>query len=329
MANFKVLWQEYLEDSKDLNLDSFELQDDLHPSFWKNNKLDSNIISNLKQIVDDFLTSLDIDTGLIDDITLTGSLANYNWSKFSDIDLHLLLDFEKIDENKELVRNYFNALTSNWNKRHNIVINGFEVEIYVQDILDPHHSTGVYSVKNNQWIAQPTKIEPKLDFPAIKKKAESLIDQIERAESMQEDGNNREAVEYADKLMDKIRKFRKSGLETGGEYSTENIAFKVLRRSGYIGVLKDTKVNAYDQMMSSGQNPEDFNKKIRVFIKKSEKTDNFAFNRLDEEEKYQKIVKKRHFRLKKANIGGGKQANTPPFTEKPSFKRGKYAPPGG
>ena len=101
MANFKVLWQEYLQDSKDLNLDSFKLQDQLHPNFWKNNKLDSNIISNLKQIIDDFLISLDIDPRLIDDITLTGSLANYNWSKFSDIDLHMLLDFEKIDENKE------------------------------------------------------------------------------------------------------------------------------------------------------------------------------------------------------------------------------------
>jgi len=329
MANFKILWQEYLEDSKDLNLDSFKLQDDLNPEFWKNDKLNFDIAKNLKQIAKDFLMSLDIDTKLIEDITFTGSLANYNWSSFSDIDLHLLMDFERIDENKDLVRQYFNALTSNWNKKHNIMINGFEVEIYVQDILDPHHSTGVYSVKNRKWVTHPTKIEPKLDFPAIKKKAESLIDQIERAESMQEEGNNRETVKYVDKLMEKIRKFRKSGLETGGEHSTENIAFKVLRRSGYIGVLKDTKVKAYDEMMSSGRDSADFNNKIRVFIKKSEKTDNFAFNRLDEEEKYQKMVKKRHFRLKKVNIGGGKQPNTPPFTEKPSFKRGKYAPPAG
>ena len=38
---------------------------------------------------------------------LTGSLANYNWSSFSDVDLHIIVDFSQIDENYELVKGFF------------------------------------------------------------------------------------------------------------------------------------------------------------------------------------------------------------------------------
>ena len=45
----------------------------------------------------------------IEDLRLTGSLANYNWSEYSDVDLHLVVDFEKIDEDIELVKAFFDS----------------------------------------------------------------------------------------------------------------------------------------------------------------------------------------------------------------------------
>ena len=62
----------------------------------------------------------------------------------------------------------------------------------------------------------------------------------------------RDAYKASNKLKEKIRKFRKCGLEHGGQYSTENLAFKLLRRSDYLGKLSSLKINSYDKMMSMG-----------------------------------------------------------------------------
>jgi hypothetical protein len=43
---------------------------------------------------------------------------------------------------------------------------------------------------------------------------------------------------------------RSAGLEQGGEYSVENLTFKVLRRSGFIETLINLKTLSYDKMMS-------------------------------------------------------------------------------
>ena len=45
-------------------------------------------------------------------------------------------------------------------------------------------------------------------------------------------------------------KMRKTGLETIGAYSVENLAFKVLRRNDYLEKLSNAKRKAYDKMLS-------------------------------------------------------------------------------
>jgi hypothetical protein len=52
------------------------------------------------------------------------------------------------------------------------------------------------------------------------------------------------------KYKDKIKKFRKCGLDKGGEYSTENLVFKVLRRNGYIEKLYDFENELMDKRLS-------------------------------------------------------------------------------
>ena len=158
------------------------LHDTINPKFWINNALNEQVREKLVLIANDFFQDLSLEGGGIEDITFTGSLANYNWTKFSDVDLHLLVKFSEIDENYDLVREYFSAKTSNWNKNHNISILGHEVEIYVQDIGEEHHSTGVYSIKNAKWLAEPTRVAPNVDVSAVKIKIESFSDMIERAE---------------------------------------------------------------------------------------------------------------------------------------------------
>ena len=234
----------------ELNKQSFAIKDNLHEDFWQENKLNSNIRRRLIRIVTDFFNHLKIEINHIKDITITGSLANYNWSKFSDIDLHVIVDFADIDENTELVREMFDAKRFLWNKAHNILINDFEVEIYIQDESEPHESTGVYSVTNNDWLAEPEREDPEIDWENVEKKANWLVNQIDRAQRLFDEGDYTDAHEHVIRIKDKIKRFRQSGLDREGAFSAENIAFKVLRRNEYLGTLSALKAASYDKKMS-------------------------------------------------------------------------------
>jgi hypothetical protein len=224
-----------------------------------------------------------------------------------------------------LVREYFNAKTGLWNKMHNILIKNYEIEIYVQDINEEHHSTGVYSIANSEWIAEPVRMEPKVNTDMVKRKIKSFIDMIERVEDQYDDKKFEDAYESAISLAGKIKKFRKAGLEDKGEYSNENLAFKYLRNKEFIKTLYDVRNQSYDKMMSLDG---DYAKKFKIFASQDKVEPSKGFDRLQEEEKYQRLVRKRHARHKRGLIGFGKQKNTPPFSKKPSFKRGKSAPAG-
>ena len=222
--NFKELMSEIDDELKG----TFNTQETLEPTFWPlGKKLRPSIRKRLIEIAQDFYKSLEIDAEL-KDITFTGSLANYNWSPYSDIDLHLIVDYKDVEADPELAKDYF----------------------YVQDENEPHTSTGVYSVMNDEWLTEPNRVEAKLQWEDITKKAEGLMDQIDRAKQLYKQRKYTDALQYIDKLKEKIRKFRKTGLDRAGEFSSENIAFKVLRRNGYLETLSSLKHMAYDKLMS-------------------------------------------------------------------------------
>jgi predicted nucleotidyltransferase len=69
-------------------------------------RMKEEIREPMLKIASNFIEGLPFDVK-IEDITLTGSLANYNWSSYSDVDLHIIVDFSKIDENYDLVKGFF------------------------------------------------------------------------------------------------------------------------------------------------------------------------------------------------------------------------------
>lgn len=233
-------------------LKSFEVNDTFDPDIWEDEVLKPEIRENLLKIAKDFLIDLPFDLEP-KDITLTGSLANYNWSKYSDIDLHIIVDFTEVDDNMELVKEFFRQLQTNWNNRHDILIKGYEVEIYFQDSNEPHISTGVYSVQDNKWLVKPTPESVSIDHANIKKKAQDISDRIDHIAKMMTDEEGDAVLDAIDRLKAKIRDMRKTGLEGAGQYSVENLAFKVLRRSEELSRLSDLKAKAYDELMSIEQ----------------------------------------------------------------------------
>jgi len=233
-----------------MNKESFEIKETLHPKFWfYGDTLDTKISKRLIEIAQDFLEGLDIEVEL-KDLRFTGSLASFNWSTYSDIDLHLVLDFDSIDEDIDFVRDYFNAKIFVWNNQHAIKIHDFEVEIYVENEGEPHEALGLFSVMNNEWIKKPIREEADIDWKEVEKKANSLMDQVERIADLLKDKKYKEVKESSHRLKEKIKRFRRSGLDRAGVYSPENVAFKVLRRNGYLSRLAAIKTTAYDKLMS-------------------------------------------------------------------------------
>ena len=221
----------------------FKLHKELNPDLWNNKKLDSNVRDALMKIANEFYKALDVEARL-EDVRFTGSLANFNYTPLSDIDLHLVIDFDKVDENTKLVKNYFDAKRGNWNKQHLITVRDHEVEVYVENINEFHQSSGVFSLMNDQWILTPLPVEGEVDLTVGDNKAEALKKEIDVA--ITTDGN----LGHLRRLKQKIRKMRQCGLQERGEFSPENLAFKILRNTGYLNKLSKAITKEYDRQYS-------------------------------------------------------------------------------
>ena len=246
---------------EDVDLSSFNIKRELNPKFWKNNLLDSRIRLKLLDIADDFIEFLGVDWVQPDDIIMTGSLANFNWSKkYSDIDLHVLIDFSKVDKRTDFVKKYFDSLKNLWNEEHeDLTIFGFPVEVYVQDTNETHTSSGVYSLDKNAWLTEPIRdklAKAKVNKHLIRTKVAKYIDSIDNLidlyKKYRKDNHKIEIIaQKANKLWDSIKNERRGELNNGkSEISNGNIVFKSLRRLGYLDKLYKLKTKAYDNLNS-------------------------------------------------------------------------------
>ena len=231
-------------------LSSFHLQDELNPKIWESSdKMSPKVRERLLEIAYEFIEFLGVDV-VISDVVMTGSLANYNWSQYSDVDLHLIADFEQFSEKElPLYEELFELKKTLFNDRHNIKIYGYDVELYVQDDVKAF-SSGEYSVLFDEWKKKPKKEKVEIDTELIKNKSEHWMKIIDEVIDNLDDKSMESGVDSINKIKDKLKKYRTSGLEKGGEMSDENLVFKVLRRNGYIGKLFNFKTEYQDKKLS-------------------------------------------------------------------------------
>lgn len=245
----------------EVDLSSFNIKKELNPKFWKDDKLDSRIRIKLLDIADDFIEFLGIDWVKPEDITITGSLANYNWNKkYSDIDLHILIDYSKVDKRTDFVDNYFYSQKKLWNEEHkDLRIFGFPVEVYVQDVNKKHTSSGVYSLEKNEWVIEPEReklSKKKVNKERIKKTVSQYTERIDKLVDDSKNANGddykmRKAYEGAQQLFDEIKKLRREDLsDANNEINEGNIIFKALRRLGYIDKLDKVINKGYNTLNS-------------------------------------------------------------------------------
>ena len=199
----------------------------LNPKLWHNGDLDLEVSAKLQDIAEAFEKFIGIDLPVID-YTITGSNANYTWTEHSDLDLHLIVKGTVIDAEREL----YNAKKALWAEQHTITVKGLPVECYVQGEEEEHHSTGVFSIAKDRWLVEPKKNKPKVDDSAVERKKDSIIHDIETALLSKD-------LESMRRVKERITEMRKAGLDRAGEWSVENLVFKILRNLGLIDQITE------------------------------------------------------------------------------------------
>jgi len=221
-------------------------------------KLRKEVREKLLQTANEFIDFIGVPL-LIEDVIFTGSLANYNWSEYSDIDLHVVCDFIQFSDTElSLYEELFKVKKTIFNTNHDIKIFGYEVELYVQNATEAHFSSGVYSVLYDEWDVKPEKEDSNIDTKILKSKINHWKSQIDTVVDNATEKDIDEAREYIKKFKEKLKKYRSSGLKTEGEYSYENLVFKYLRRSDYLEKLFNLENNLLDKELSLMEQNVDF-----------------------------------------------------------------------
>ena len=260
--------------SSEIDLSSFKKKHELVPNIWKpNGKLDSRIRLKLLDIADDFWKYVNLTWVKPSGIILTGSICNFNWSQYSDIDLHLIVDFDEIDEKTEFVKDYLDSKKNEWNNEHSgLQIMGYPVELYVQNLGEMPESNGIYDLEENDWIREPNPDDIKsigLNKFSIKEKAAkimTIIDDMYDALASTDDSHKIEQMgDDASYLWKKVKEMRKSSLEKNGESGSGNIVYKILRRTGYLDRLFKLSNVVYDKFNSITESTNNVRESIRKY----------------------------------------------------------------
>lgn len=222
--------------------DAVKFHDHLNPKIFHGQHVRPEVEKQLKLIAGDFLEELGVNGLDVQDITISGSNAAYSYTPHSDLDLHILVDMTKLHDD-DMYRELFTAKKNAYNDSHNIKIHGIPVELYIQDSSEPVISLGEYSIKNNKWLKIPSKRRANFDQNATRKKYEKLVEVIQRALKTQK-------LDRVQNVIHTIKRYRQAGLDKGGEFGPENLAYKALRSQGYITALYKLRDELHSKELS-------------------------------------------------------------------------------
>jgi hypothetical protein len=213
-----------------------EYHDELNPALWmENDSLKPAVRDHLLAIATKYQDFAKIPADAIRDIIISGGNCNWNYTKDSDIDLHLVIDYADMpSKDPEFTKEYFMSKKDVWANKHNIRIMGYPVEVFAQDMnADKPAGQGSYSLLDDEWINKPEKIDPGYSEPDLEDRVKRLSKEITDA-IKSGDG------ERAEELKDKISAKRAEALSgpNANEFAYHNEVFKAIRNRGLIDRLK-------------------------------------------------------------------------------------------
>ena len=235
-----------LDTSEQLDED-VELHDELNQKLFDGDKLKPEVLDKINAIVNLFIDKLAEDEIKIevDDIRLVGSNVSYNYTKDSDLDIHIMANTKNFACPDNLYPLLYSAYKTIFNQKTDIDFYGIPVEVYVETEDSELHSNGIYSVRNNDWIKHPEREAiPEIDFEAVEMALQPFED---RFKQLEENPTQEDAVN----LIADIYNQRKEGLATSdGEYSIQNLVFKTFRDRGYLDRAKELEYEAISNDLS-------------------------------------------------------------------------------
>ena len=223
-----------------LNETLVTIQDELNPVLWSNNKLRPEIKEKIMELVNEFNSTLDIPLTILD-INIVGSNASYNYTDKSDVDVHIVTNFEEYGYPKEFIEAAMNSFKTNFNNKYDIEYGGYNVEIYVEDVKSSPQSNGIYSVVRDEWIKEPVKLQPiEIELEPELTEFTDKINQI-LISGTEEDIIN---------VIDDLYLLRRNFLVLDGEFGKGNLIFKTIRNEGLLDELKERRVELASKELS-------------------------------------------------------------------------------
>lgn len=221
--------------------DAIVFHKQLNPRLFEDNDMKPEIRQALMNMAAEFKDFLGLDDLDVVDITVSGSNAAYTYTPHSDIDLHLVVKIPKKDN--QLYSELFDAKKNLYNLTHNQTIKGYNVEFYVQDVKTSVESIGIFSVLNGKWVSYPKRIRAAIDDLSILSKVDALTVRVNACLQSND-------FEMCKKTWETIKTMRKTGLSEVGEFSPENLAYKILRTRGIIEALMGHIIEIKDKQLS-------------------------------------------------------------------------------
>ena len=218
----------------------FEEHDSINPLLWQGDELRPEVNLALLKIAKDFIEYIDVPFE-VSDLVLTGSQLGYYYTEHSDLDLHIVVDFNTVKCDREAAE-LFDTKRLLYKKQYDITIHGIPVEVYVEDSNYPAVSA-TYSIGQQQWITKPEQHPAEIDLEEIERMSKVWSTVIGQAIESND-------LETGRKTIKMLRNYRKLGLKQTGEYGIPNLVYKTLRNSKIIEKLMHMIGNMHDQSLS-------------------------------------------------------------------------------
>ena len=223
-----------------LNETLVTIQDELNPVLWSDNKLRPEIKEKIMDLVNEFQSTLDIPLTILD-INIVGSNASYNYTDKSDVDVHIVTNFEEYGYPKEFIEAAMNSFKTNFNNKYDVNYGGYNVEVYVEDVKSSPNSNGIYSVVRDEWIKEPVKLQP-IDIDL--EPEYSLF--VDRINEILNNGTEEDII----RVINDLYLLRRNSLVVDGEFGKGNLIFKTIRNEGLLDALRERRVELASQELS-------------------------------------------------------------------------------
>lgn len=271
MVTIESLKDKKLNESLNLFKEAYELHDTLNPKLFdlETNKLKPEVLEKLSGIFEEFLKSIDPLTLSIVDVRLVGSNASYNYNDQSDIDLHLLVNFDLNYINDEILQSIYNDKKNKFNEKYDFEIYGIPVEIYIEDMKSINATNGIYSILKNEWVREPVPMKYELpDYSTELAETRAKINEVLQS-------NDSKLIEDT---INAIYLMRKDGLAIDGEMSIGNLVFKELRNDGLLDGLRNKycelisdELSLNESVLNEDSSFDDYNDRVNQYRDKIEK----------------------------------------------------------